>query len=147
MATTTHRPATQHLATAPAYLRQDLATGLADVICGQQADWILTTLHPDEDVTPAPGGVFRVRPAGTDTPDVEYLPLAARRSRDAAQYLFSTSPDGLTQQARGTRSRAQTRQLTDRAQGQIHTLADGTIVSLYRGRRAATWTPLPKERC
>lgn len=141
--TATRHPATR-LAHAPAYVRVDQATGLADVICGEQADYILAVLHPDEDVRPGRGGVFHVS-LGHGVPDLMFLPLARRRVPDAAAYLFSTSPDGRTQQPRGTQTAAEMHHRLARARGQIHLLADGTRISLFRGRRAATWTPVPPE--
>lgn len=139
---TTTPATTRLLATAPAYLRLDEGTGLADVICGQQADYILTTLHPDQDVRPGRGGAFHVH-LGEGVPDLVFRPVAHRRVTDAPAYLFATFTGGHTIQPRGTQSPAEMRRLLARARGQIHLLADGTRISLYRGRRAATWTPVP----
>lgn len=128
--------------TAAAYLRLDVTTGLADVIHGAQVACILDDhLHAGHDITP---GTTLIQTRDAAGRSVQYV--AVRHygvGRDTAdRYTFSTLPDGRTVQPRGPVTAVEMRKRTSSARGEVYTLANGTVVSLYAGRCAARWVPL-----
>lgn len=129
---------------AAAYLRLELSTGAADVIHGAQVAAIIDDgLHAGHDITPG-NIMIQVRDTKTRR-SIQYV--AVRQSgvgRDIAErYTFSTCPNAKTVLPRGVVRGLEMRKATNAARGEVYTLLDGTVVSVYAGRCAARWVPLP----
>lgn len=133
--TTAHRV----LASCGAYLRLNMATGAADAVNGAQVDFLLTDVYQDQDVRPGRGGRYQVVVGGRT---VRYAPIAGGCVEYAELYEHSTCPDGRTSHAHGSVSGVKVRKAVVNADN-VHTLTDGTIVRLARGRCMETWTPSP----
>lgn len=129
---------------AASYLRLELSAGAADVIPGAQVASIIDDGHrAGHDITPG-NVMIQVRDTRTRR-SIQYA--AIRQSgvgRDIAdRYTFSTCPNGRIVLPRGVVTGLQMRKATNAARGDVYTLLDGTVISIYDGRCAARWVPLP----
>ncbi|MFD8648662.1 hypothetical protein [Streptomyces mirabilis] len=128
------------LATADAYLRLNMTTGLADVIVGAQVDFLLVDTYRDDRVQPGKGGRYQVDTARGQC--VRFSPIARVRVSYANWYQHATSPDGRVSHPRAPMTGKQVHKKTTRLDG-IHVLASGDIVHIRRGRCVESWSPLP----
>ncbi|WP_331762482.1 hypothetical protein OG612_45505 (plasmid) [Streptomyces sp. NBC_01527] len=127
---------------AAAYLRIDLSTGLTDAVCGEQVDYVLVEVYLDDQVRAGAGGRYEVTHDEERT--IRLAPLAGRRVPLADWYQHATQPDGRTSYPQAPVEGTQVRVQIAAARGEVHTLRDGTLVRVWRGRCAETWTPLPQ---
>ncbi|WP_428957896.1 hypothetical protein [Streptomyces sp. cg35] len=128
------------LATASAYLRINMTTGLTDVLCGTQVDFLLVDIYRDDDVQPGPRGRYQV--VTGDGTMIRFAPLAAGPMPLVPWYQHCLQPDGRTSHQVAPVTADKLAKALPKAAGSVHTLADGALVRLYRGRCAETWTPL-----
>jgi hypothetical protein len=145
MALATHRRA---LAPADAYIVFNRSTGIVDLVCGEQADYVLSEIYDDQHVRPERGGVFVVTTGGWDV--LKYMPLHGDQTLHrhiAPDAVFDTklSRDGkMFRDMPRTEGRDLLKFIT-RHEGRFFRLLDDCILRTHKGRILGIWRPVRAE--
>lgn len=135
------------LAPAAAYIVLNSRTGIVDLVCGEQADYVLSEIYTDQQVRQEPGGVFVVT---TERDALRYAPLHGdqtlhRHITPDAVYDAKRSLEGRIFRNMPRTDGKDLLKFTTRHEGRFYRLLDDCIVRTHKGRILGIWRPVRAE--
>lgn len=134
------------LAGADAYLRLNHRTRHAEIVHGEQVDYVLAECHRDRDVKPQKGGGFIV--TADDWTVIQYVPLHysqdMRNLADSYQHWAAPTGGKPIPQTQPMNSKG-LQILIRRASGHFYLTRAGEIVHLSRGKIVDQFKPLEPD--
>jgi hypothetical protein len=132
------------LAPAAAYVALNRRTGVVDLVCGEQADYVLSEIYTDQQVCQQSGGVFVVTTSGWEV--IKYAPLHGdqvlhRHIAPDAEYDAKLSLDGKIFRDMPRTGGKDLLKFITRNEGRFHRLLDDCIMRTHKGRILGMWRP------